>query len=88
MEKSFFTTKYKFGTVLQLSLVSSKDIVDTFLSKHPDLFKRRYNNGVAVVARIYSIRTLSIPGKEGIREEVKIGDGELVDIMYTGRVLF
>ena len=67
--------------------IASKEIVDSFLRKHPDLFKR-FNDSVAVVARIYSIRTINIFGEEGQRREVKIGDGELVDIRYTGDVHF
>jgi len=80
---------YMFGTELQLSLLARKDRVDPFLKKHPDLFKDYgFNNGVAVVARIDTIRTTSVPGEEGERVEVKIGDGELIDILYTGNVRF
>jgi hypothetical protein len=80
---------YMFGTELQLSLLSSKERIDSFLKKHPDLFKDYgFKNGVAVVARIKAIRTTSVPGEEGEREEVKIGDGELIDIQYTGDVTF
>lgn len=78
-----------FDTELQLSLVSSQDKIDSFLKKNPALFKDDgFNNGVAVVARVYSIRTLHILGENGEREEVKIGDGELVDILYMGNVQF
>ncbi len=86
---------------LQLSLLSSKKIIDTFLEKHPDLFEgygglfQSYgqNNKVAVVARIHSVRIRTFPyayydgdgGSVGV-EEVKIGDGELIDIAYTGDV--
>ena len=45
-------------TELELSLISSKEIIDSFLEKHPDLFKDYgLNNEVAVAARIHSIRT-------------------------------
>lgn len=80
------------GHKLQLSLISSKEIIDSFLDKHPDLF-RNYgrNNGVAVVARIHSIRprTVGYPsdnesGYDDDDYEVKIGDGELIDIAYLG----
>ncbi len=90
VERSLFGSfEYMFGTKLQLSLVSEKDRLDTFLNGHPDLFKDNgFNNGIAVVAHIDSIRTAYVPGEEGEREEVKIGDGELVDILYTGDVTF
>ena len=85
----FGSFEYMFGTELQLSLLSSKDRVDAFLKKHPDLFKDYgFKNGVAVVAHINSIRTTYVSGENGEREEVKIGDGELIDIVYTGDVQF
>lgn len=78
-----------YNTELQLSLFSSKEIIDSFLENHPDLFNNYgFNNGVAIVARINSIRTINILGEEGEREEVKIGDGELIDIIYTGDAFF
>jgi len=62
--------------------------VDSFLKEHPDLFKDYgLKNGVAVVARIYSIRTIYVPEEEGECEEMKIGDGKLIDILYTGDVI-
>ena len=90
VERNLFGSfEYMFGTELQLSLISSKDRIDVFLKKHPDLFKDYgFKNGVAVVARINSIRTIYVPGEDGGREEVKIGDGELIDIVYTGDVQF
>ncbi len=90
VERSIFSSfDYMFGTELQLSLLSDKDTVDSFLKEYPDLFKDYgFKNGVAVVARINSIRTTYVPGEEGEREEVKIGDGELLDILYTGDISF
>ena len=90
VERSLFGSfEYMFGTELQLSLVSEKDRLDTFLKEHPDLFKDYgFKNGIAVVAHIDSIRTTYVPGEEGEREEVKSGDGELIDILYTGDVTF
>ncbi|MDE0405599.1 MAG: hypothetical protein OXI53_09845 [Nitrospira sp.] len=95
LEKSMFL-----GPTLQLSLSSSKEIIDSFLEKHfisshisshYPLFGSAEN--VAVVARIHSIRTRKIQHCEcsGHQdelygyvedEEVKIGDGELIDILY------
>ncbi len=80
---------YMFRTELQLSLLARKEMINSFLKKHPDLFKDYgLNNGVAVVARIDAIRIISVPGGEGEREEIKIGDGKLMDILYTGNVTF
>ena len=90
IERSLYGSfDFMFGTELQLSLLSSKSRIDSFLKEHPDLFKDYgFKNGVAVVARINAIRTVSVPGEEGEREEVKIGDGELLDILHTGDVTF
>jgi len=90
VERSLFSSfDHMFGTEIQLSLLSEKETVDSFLKEHPTLFKDYgFKNGVAVVAHINSIRTTYVPGEEGGREEVKIGNGELVDIVYTGDVTF
>ncbi len=90
VERSLFGSfDYLFDTELQLSLISKKDQIDFFLNKYPDLFKDYgFNNGIAVIANINSIRTINILGEEGERNEVKIGEGELLDIVYTGKVRF
>ena len=89
--KRNFLFGYMFGTELQLSLLSSKEHIDSFLKQHPGLFKDNgygFSNGVAVIARVKTIRTTYVPGEEGEREEVRIGEGELVNILYTGDVRF
>ena len=92
IERSLFSSfDYMFGTELQLSLLSSKERIDSFLKQHPGLFKDNgygFSNGVAVIARVKTIRTTYVPGEEGEREEVRIGEGELVNILYTGDVRF
>jgi len=90
IERSLYGSfNYMFGTELQLSLLSKKEYVDSFLKKHSDIFKDYgFNNGVAVIARINAITTTTVLGEEGEREEVKIGVGELVEILYTGDVTF
>jgi len=80
---------YMFATELQLSLLSEKENVDSFLNKNPNLLKDYgLNNRIAVVARINAIKTTTILGEEGEREEVKIGVGELLEIMYMGDATF
>ncbi len=90
IERSIFCTpNHMFDTKLLLSLSSSKQRMDAFLKQHPDLFKEHvFKNGVAVAARVYAIQTTYASGEEGKRNETKIGEGELVDIVYTGGVLF
>lgn len=80
---------YLFRTKLQLSLLSEKEKIDSFLKEHPNLFKDfGLSNRVAVVAHINSIRTINVPEEEGVRKEMKVGDGELIDILYTADVSF
>ena len=78
-----------FGTELQLVLQCPKQRVDSFLKKHPDLFKNfGFKNRVAVVADIDEIETRIVSGSEGEREAIKIGKGKSIDMLYTGDVQF
>jgi hypothetical protein len=90
VERSLFSSlDNMFGTELELSLLSDKNKIDSFLKEHPDLFKNYgFKNGVAVVALIKSIRTTYVSREDGERDEIKIGDGELMDILYTGDINF
>lgn len=86
VERSVHST---LGTELQLSLLSNKDRLDSFLKEHPELFEGvQFDNDVAVVAKIDSIRTVYFSEEGGWRKEVKIGEGELIDVLYTGDVRF
>ena len=74
------------GTELRLSLLFSKERMDSFLKKHTNLFKGfGFTNVVAVVANINAIRSKYVHGEERERV-VKIGDGELLEMMYIGDV--
>lgn len=81
--------EYMFGTQLQLELRYPKQKVDLFLKAHPDIFKNfGFKNGVAVVAEIEKIETMKISGSEGEIEEIKVGKGKCIDMLYTGDVIF
>ena len=74
-----------FSTKLQLSLLVPKKKIDIFLKNHPKLFKGlSFNNSNAVIAKVKSIKTDYYIGNENIREEIKIGQGELIDILFIG----
>ena len=96
IERSIFTKRtvlsnfgFIFDTELELLLHSPKSKIDSFLKEHPTLFKNLgFNNGIAVVAQIRSVRTAYFSGENGEREEVKIGEGELLEILYTGNPQF
>lgn len=89
VERSLLGSFDMSGNELQLSLSSPKQQIDAFLGQHPDLFKEDgFNNGIAVIARVKAIRTAYVSGEEGGHNKIKIGEGELVDIVYTGSVQF
>ncbi len=77
------------STELQLSLRSPKEKIDSLLTNYPNISKGLgFNNGIAVVAQVENINTTYIRGESGERQEIKIGEGKLVEILYTGKVLF
>ena len=87
------TSLYGFETGLLLSLISRKDTIDSFLKEHPDISHDPYWSDIALVARIVSIRSSYSLGEYGYNLgeygepiDLKIGDGELVEILYTGDV--
>ena len=82
-------SRFMFMGDLQLSLHCNKSLIDSLLDDYPDLFKNHgRRNSVAVVAHVNSISSFSILDEEGYREEIKVGDGELLDIIYIGDVTF
>jgi hypothetical protein len=87
IDRKILLDRYYFSDELRISIVSEKEIIDSFLEKHPNLSGGYFpKKTVAVVALINSIRTMIVPGDGGGRDEVKIGDGELVDIIHLGDV--
>jgi len=69
----------------ELSLTAGKERIDSFIKKYPNLFKgRSRREGVAIVARVNSIRTIHIAREGGGTNEIKVGEGELIDIMHIG----
>ena len=66
--------------ILQLKLKSPKTIIDSFLIKNPQ-FIRSWNKEVAVVSTIKSIDTEWYITKEDTKSEIKIGLGELLEIV-------
>lgn len=83
------SSKHVFMTKLELALTADQNKIDSFLKDHPNLFKEEgFNNGVAVVARINSIKTQTYYGENSGSREARIGEGELIDIVYTGDVFF
>jgi hypothetical protein len=89
VEQSLYNMNYIFATELRLLLIAPKALIDSFLQEHPKLLAADgFNNGVAVVAKIHGIGTSYEGDEGGERVEVKIGQGRLIELVYTGDVLF
>ena len=56
--------------------------VNSLLKEHPDL-TRGVTRGVAVIANIDNIKTVISPGHEGGKEDIRIGEGKSIDIVYV-----
>ncbi len=89
VEKSIYNLAYMFITELRLSLSAKKTTIDSFLKKYPELLgSDGYSNGIAVVAKIHSISSSYELNEDGERIEVKTGQGQLIELAYTGDVIF
>lgn len=79
------------GNALSLELKCDKAKVDTFIKKYPNSISHSFffgsNNSVAVAAKVNEIKTSYYLGDEGEREEVKIGVGYCVDMIFVGDAL-
>ena len=77
----------RFRTELRLSLRAGKSLIDSFMQSNPDFPEHyRFNNGVAVVARIDEIYSNHVADPECGITDIKTGGGELLDLIYTGDI--
>ncbi len=72
-------------TSFALKIKCNKISIDKLLTDHPEVIQAPIKKEVAVVANIDKIVTDYTPTKEGEAEELKVGMGYCVDIIYTGR---
>lgn len=87
VDKGLLSSLHMLGTALSLKLKCDKAKVDSFLKKHPNLISGfGFNSNVAIVAKIENIKTSYYLGDEGKKEEVKIGEGECIDMVFIGDV--
>lgn len=87
--RDLWSGDYMFDTELRLSLSAPKQMIDSFIAEHPDLFAEYgFNNGVAVVASVGSIESDEILSESEGSIDVRIGYGDLLDITFTGDTLF
>jgi hypothetical protein len=71
-------------------LAAKKNRIDEFLRENPQIGERSYEDNVAVIGMIKSIRqgktlTAELDGEEVYQDEkeVKIGEGELLELLYS-----
>jgi len=89
VDRSLLSSLHTLGTALSLELKCDKRKIDSFLKKYPNLVSGfDLSNNVAVVAKIGNVKTSYCIGDEGEREEVKIGEGYCIDIVFIGDVKF
>ena len=65
----------------ELALKCPKQKVNSLLEEHPDLAEG-VTSGVAVVANIDKIKTVIVPGYDGGKENIRIGEGKSIDMVY------
>ena len=65
----------------ELALKCPKQKVNSLLEEHPDLAEGVVS-GVAVVANIDKIKTVIVPGYDGGKEDLRIGEGKSIDMVY------
>jgi hypothetical protein len=89
IEKGLINSNHQFASELRLSLKVAKKQLDAFLADNPKLAKSNgIDNGIAVVAKVQSISVSERPGEGGDMIDVKTGNGELVELVYTGDMGF
>lgn len=55
--------------------------INSLLEDHP-VFTRDITNGVAVIANINNIKTVTISGYDGEKKDIRVGEGKCIDIVY------
>ena len=71
----------------ELALKCPKQKVNSLLEEHPDLAEG-VTSGVAVVANIDKIKTVIVPGYDGGKENIRIGEGKSIDMIYIEDIYF
>lgn len=87
VKRSRLLNRPRFATELQVTLSAPKGVIDDFMKQHGEFSNGSgQRKGVAVAARIYGLRSSSLLDSEDKPVDVRIGEGELLGIVYTGDV--
>jgi len=82
-KNNLYSADFNF-TNLELDLVAPREMIDAFLSKHPNFSKENsFISQIAVVAKINKIITRNL--QDG--DIVTIGQGEAIDLLWVGDAL-
>ena len=86
IDRDYFTNETMLETDIQLELSAPKSIIDPFLKKHTEVMQI-YNSdkGIAVIAKIDSLKTNYIISETQEKYEIKTGKGEMLHIQYMGK---
>ena len=84
-KQSIMTEYNLFNTDLELRMTAPKSIIDRLLEKYPTLLtENQYDDNIIVIAKITSIEKKYIQSDDNVVKDVKVGIGEILDIMYIG----
>jgi hypothetical protein len=89
LERGQFGTEYTLSTELRLRLRASKAEVDSMLNRHPALLSAdRPTKGIAVIAKVKAINTIEERDADGEHTEIRIGEGDLLGLVYVGSLYY
>lgn len=84
LDRNLMATVMFSGVELRLELKADKKLIDAFIEQWPQVTSEdTIGNGVAVIAKIASIRSAVVS-----TDHTAIGEGQLLDLAYAGMVPF
>lgn len=84
ISRDFLVNKTNFQTDIELSVTASKDGIDSFIKIYDAIGEYSFDKGVAVIAKINSVTTQYLLDKDNNKNEVKTGNGKMLDIQFMG----
>lgn len=84
ISRDLFVNKTNFPTDIELAVTASRDEIDSFVKIHDAIGEYNFDKGVAVIAKINSVTTQYLLDKDNNKDEVKTGNGKMLDIQFMG----
>lgn len=89
VNRNLLSSVTMFTADLSLELRADKKLIDAFILQWPQVKNdSALDNGVAVIAKITSVRTDIVSSDDDATERTATGEGILLEIAYTGHVPF